>query len=161
MPDSQLREAYAINQVLSQCICVANFVENLSSVGQLKHTGETRVSMYLVDIVRHQAIPGPLREETGCQQNKKPAAVAFGPDKFEPAIAFDLFFDSDGVPNLDVLELNELIVLIAVGVYFGKDFETLLFLAMCDTPSGRLRNEPDETNLEQRWSGLDDSRDTP
>lgn len=153
---------YAIDQVLRQGVRVSDVVQNLERQGQsvilafsLKRT------THLADVVGDEAVSRPLREETGRQQNEKPAAVSLGLDELEPSIGFVFLLQSQGIANFDIFKLHHLIVGVAVGMHLHEDVHTLLFLAVGNVPSGRLRHEPDEKDLDQRRGGLHDSGDTP
>lgn len=64
-------------------------------------------------------------------------AVALGSDQFHPSVAFELLLETQGVPNLDKLQLNDFIVLITVGVDVRKNLKARLGSAFCNMPSNK------------------------
>ena len=65
--------------------------------------------------------------------------------------------------SLDLVELvkDETVSLVTVGMVVCEGAERLGLLALTDEPTGRLGDEPDEEELEDRGDRLEDGGDTP
>jgi len=87
--------------------------------------------------------------------------VSRSPDKFHPAIAFELSLQLQGVTNLVQLKLYYFVVLVAIGVNVCENGMSLLFLALGNQESRALWDEPDEGDLKKGRERLGDGRDTP
>lgn len=69
-------------------------------------------------------------------------AVARGFEELEPAVAFEFLLQGEGLADLTIFDLHELVVHISTGVAFAKDLKGLFVLALGDEVAGRLGNEP-------------------
>ena len=123
--------------------------------------GDTSTGKDVRHVVRHEVVSGPLGEESERDQDEKTAAVTTSLDQLLPAVTLELLLHLDGFLDLAVLELDQLVLLVAAGVVVSENLESLLVLALGDQVTGRLRDEPDGNHLEDGRNGLTDRRDTP
>lgn len=76
-------------------------------------------------------------------------SVALGLDKQLDRHSFgSRFLLGNGFSDLLELELNQLILLITVGMVLGENPKSLFLLTFTDEPSRGLLNEKDETKLD-------------
>jgi len=61
--------------------------------------------------------------------------VAPSLEEFEPTSLLSLLFDGDSLPDLIVLERDELVVVVAFGMYLGEDGEGFLGTALRHIPA--------------------------
>jgi len=114
-----------------------------------------------VDVVRDETVAGPLGEKTDGEQDDQTVTVALGLDQFHPAVTLEFGLELESVLDLLHLEQDNFILHVTVGVNVGKNLVSALLLTLPDVPTWRLWDEPDETELEQGWSSLDDGRNSP
>jgi hypothetical protein len=95
----------------------------------IKHTG---------DIIRHETVSRPLREQTSGDQDEKPVAVALGFEKLQPASLISLLLESDGLFDFLKLKFHKLVLDVAFSVDFCEHIQGLLVLALGDVPTWRL-----------------------
>lgn len=88
-------------------------------------------------------------------------AVAGCRPELAPRGLLVLLLEGDGLLDLVVLNGDQLIVLVTRGVVLGQDRLGLCVFPLGDQPSWRLRNEPDEEDLEQRRDRLQETGDAP
>ena len=88
-------------------------------------------------------------------------AVALGLNQFSPRVAFEFLFQLERVADFLHLELYHLVLSIAIGVALGERVQSLLVAALGNVETGRLRHEPDESQLKKRWESLHERRGTP
>jgi hypothetical protein len=125
----------------------------ISNADRLVHIG---------GIVRDETVAGPLREETKRSNEQKSVAVAAGLEEVEVAAGLlVLEFETDGLLDLVVLELDGRVVDVAVGVVLSKNVESLFVAFLGDQPTGGLRNEEDESKLNDGREGLGEGGDSP
>lgn len=123
---------------------------------------ETGGVVELRGIVGDDGVSRPLGEETEGEEDGKTIAVATGLEEVEVAgVLVVLVLHADGLLDLAELELNERVVLVAVGVVLGEDVEGLLVLLLGDEVTGGLGDPVDEDELDDRGEGLDEGGDTP
>lgn len=83
-------------------------------------------------------------------------------DKVEvAAVLLALILQSNGILNLVVFELNGRIVLIAIGMVLGEDFQGFLRALLGNQPTRGLGNPPEEAELSERWDTLDEGDGSP
>ena len=87
--------------------------------------------------------------------------VAFGLDELGPRVAFKLLLELKRITDFLHLELNHLVLGITIGVALGERVQGLLVAALGNVETGRLRHEPDESQLEERWESLHERRCAP
>ena len=115
----------------------------------------------LVEIVRHDTVAGPLGEEARGNTDKHAVAVSLCLPKDSPALSLELLLELESGVNLLDLELDELILLVAIGVGLCEDVESLFGFTLGDEETGRFVDEPDEDELEDRGECLYKRRNTP
>jgi hypothetical protein len=119
-------------------------VETKLSVG----IGDTNALVDVGGVVRCKTVAGPLREQTERREEHKPVPVALGLEEVEVGGSLlVLELQAERLLDLGVLELDSGVVDVAVGVVFGEHVESLLVPLLGDQPTWRLRNEPDEHQL--------------
>lgn len=115
----------------------------------------------LLDVVRHQPVARPLREEPCRDTDEDAVPVALGADQLHPAVALELLLQPDRLLDLVDLQLHHLVVLVAIGVGVRHHFQCLLVLALVDEEPRRLGHEPDEDDLDDGRERLHHGRGTP
>ena len=78
-----------------------------------------------------------------------------------PAVAFEFLFELEGVTDFLEFDLNNLVILVTVGVAVSQDCVGLLNPSVGDEPPWRLWNEPEEAQLKDGGESLSDSRCSP
>lgn len=81
--------------------------------------------------------------------------------QLHPVVCLNLLLEPEGVSDFDVFALYHLIIYVSVGVYLGKDIQSLLFLALDDQETWAFRYEEDEADLDETGNQLDHGWDTP
>jgi hypothetical protein len=76
--------------------------------------------------------------------------VALGLEQLEPAVAFELLLQLDGVLDLLELDLHNLRLEIAVCMHLCEDSVSFLDLAVCNEETRGLWYKPDERDLKER-----------
>ena len=114
-----------------------------------------------MQVVGGDAVAGPLREEAGSDQNNQTVAVALGPPKLRPAVALKLLLELDGVADLLQLELDDLVVHVAVGMVLSQDLVRLVHFPVRDQPARRLGHRPHEDQLDDGREALHERGSTP
>jgi hypothetical protein len=100
-------------------------------------------------VVRGKTVAGPLREQTERRKEHKPVPVALGLEEIEVGRALlVLEFQAEGLLDLGVLKLDGRIVDVAIGVVLGEHLESFLVSLLGNQPTWRLRDEPDEAQLD-------------
>jgi hypothetical protein len=116
----------------------------------------------LVEVVRHETVAGPLREEREGDDDAHALEVTRRSEQRlvanvggDGAVEVDL--------SLDLLELvaHERVLLVAVGVVVCKGLERLCVTALGHEPTRRLRHKPDEEDLENGGNALESGRCAP
>lgn len=85
---------------------------------------------YLGQEVRDNAVPRPLREETDRDQDDGPVSVARSRPELRPPIALELLLKRDRLLDLVELYINQLVILVALGVDICQDLLRLVQLAL-------------------------------
>lgn len=116
----------------------------------------------ILEVVRDEAVARPLREQTGSHDQQESVAVTPGGDELPPAGAPGrVGLELDGLLDLLVLELDERVGGITVGMVLGKDLQGLLWLVLGHEPTGRLGDHPQSGELDNRGKCLHDGRGSP
>lgn len=118
--------------------------------------------MYGGKTYRDETVTRPLREEGNGDDNAHAAEVTGSGEELLPRrVGSGLLLKTDHLLDLVDLKLDEGVVVVATAVVLGNDVLGLLELALGDEPTGRLRNEEDEGELENRGKTLEDGGDAP
>lgn len=88
-------------------------------------------------------------------------AVAGRRPELTPRSLLVLLLERDGLLDLVILNIDQLIILVTRGVVLGQDSLGLGVLPLGDQPSRRFRDEPDEEDLEQRRDRLQEAGHAP
>jgi len=100
------------------------------------------------EVVRHETVTGPLREEGEGDDDAHTLAVSNSGEESGPA---DLLSDSavelDGSLDFIVLVLDEWILLVTITVVVCEGLQSLSIATLVDQPTRRLGSEPDESDL--------------
>lgn len=88
-------------------------------------------------------------------------AVAGRRPELTPRSLFVLLLERDGLLDLVILNIDQLVILVTRGVVLGQDSLGLSMLALGDQPPWRFWNEPDEEDLEQRRDRLQEAGHAP
>jgi len=121
-------------------------VDDILSVG----VGVANSVQSLVEVVRHDTVTGPLGEEARCDTDEHAVAVTLCLPEDRPALRLELLLELEsGVDFLD-FELDELVLLVSIGVGPGEDVKSLFRFTLGDEETGRFVDEPDEDKLEDR-----------
>ena len=119
----------------------------------------------LVDIscvVRDETVARPLREETERSEEHKPVAVATCLKEVEVRrTLLVLEFETESLLDLGVFELNGGIVDVAIGVVLAEDSKGFFVPLLRDQPTWGFRDEPDESQLDDRGESLGKGGNTP
>lgn len=103
----------------------------------------------LARVVGDDGVAGPLGEDTEGDEHGQPVAVALGLDEVGvAALLLGLQLQGEGLPDLTVLELDSRVVDVAVGVVSSENLECLVVLVLGNQVTRRLRNPPDEGELD-------------
>jgi hypothetical protein len=124
--------------------------------------GDTGGCVDLVGVVREESVAGPLREETERDDEHESVPVALGLEEVgERRGLLGEELKADGLLDLFVLELNQRIVDVAVGVVFSEHLQRIFSPLLGEQPTWRLGDPEDEHELDDGGKGLDESRDSP
>lgn len=88
-------------------------------------------------------------------------AVAGRRPQLAPRRLLELLLERNGLLDLMELDVDQLIVLVALRVVFVHDLLGLLELTLGNQPARRLGHEPDKHDLEQRRDRLQQARRAP
>ena len=114
-----------------------------------------------VEVVACETISRPLREESESQKNDQTAAVALGVEELQPAVAFKLFLESDGVLDLLELEEDDFVFAVTICVDFGENVVCLLHFTLGKEETWRFGHEPNKQKLQNRWDCLQHRWNSP
>jgi hypothetical protein len=136
--------------------------------------GDTDASQHLVNIVRHQAVTRPLREETNTAYEERSLAVTgyleydisipapknnrnasrveilTGINELKPGALSSFLFQTNSFNNFIVFELDKFVIGIAVAMDIGQNSESLFFFVTRNQPSWGFGKGEDEEDLNQR-----------
>lgn len=113
------------------------------------------------DVVRHERVARQLREETGADADKHAVAVTARSPQLRDADLGHLQLDGEGLLDLGVLVLNQLVVPVAVGVVARQDVERFVGTVVGNEPTRGLGDEKDEGHHQDGGGGLEHRRDAP
>jgi hypothetical protein len=115
-----------------------------------------------VEEVREHTIAGPLREEGDGHNDAETLAVARGgEERLVANVGGDGTVELNGGLDLVVLELNERVLLVAVGVVVTKGANGIGVTTLGNEPTRGLGSEEDQADLQDGGNTLEDGRDTP
>lgn len=113
------------------------------------------------EVVRNQSVTGPLREQTSSHQQEKTMPVTLGGNKLTPSAGCDGLFEGNSLSDLGVLELNERILFVTIGVVLGENLEGGLWLVLGHEPPRGLRDHPKTGDLDDRGKSLHEGWGSP
>jgi len=74
--------------------------------------------------------------------------ITLGGNKFTPSTSSNRLLERNGLLDLSVLELNERVLLVSIGVVGSKNLQGSLGLVLRHEPSRRLGDQPKGSNLD-------------
>jgi hypothetical protein len=89
-----------------------------------------------------------LGEESKRDQNNDAVAIPWCPEEFSLAVTFEFLLKFDGLLNLMVFELNDLVILVTTGVNAGQYSQRFVISAFGYQPSRGFGDFPDENELQ-------------
>lgn len=84
----------------------------------------------LVQVIRNQAVSGPLGEEANGDQNNKAMLIPRAADQFEPRAALQLLLHCESLFDLIKFTFDKLALLVALGMHMGKDLHRLVISSL-------------------------------
>jgi len=112
-------------------------------------------------VIRHDGDAIPLSEGADADGDESSLAVSGCRDKTGPLGRGRLFFHFDRILDFRHLELDQFVVSVAASVIFGQGVSSLLDLAVRNEPTGGLREEIEEAQLDDRVCRLQDGGRSP
>ena len=127
-----------------------------------RRIGDTDSLEHLVEVVGDEAISRPLGKPSESDDNRQTFTVTGGVYQGHPADGgSDCPVEIDGGLDFFVLEPNERVVLVSIGVVISQDMESLGVPTLAHQPTRRFWPKPKETKLENRWKSLKSGWDPP
>lgn len=122
----------------------------------------TSVIIDKIGIVTDQSITRVLGDDTKRDKEHETVTVAAGFEKIKiAAICLCLVLHCNSFLHLVVLELHSGIIAVAIGMILGENVEGLLWALLGYKPTRRLRDPPDENNLDEGRDALNDGDGSP
>jgi hypothetical protein len=124
--------------------------------------GDTDRDEDRVQVVRDETVTGPLGKEGDGDNDPHPLQVTPALEQAEPGRALRGFpLEVDGRLALVEFVLGKRVRSVPGTVVLDEEVHSTLFLAVVDVPSGRLGDQEDEDDLEDRGETLQEGGDSP